>query len=145
MIDEESIKRSVDTFNSLSGDDVETLRELNAKIQNHTGKWGTHKGGEKNPDGSIQMPWIDKDPLIYEFLDFMDSRNLLPIFDWSEWDEGSELFTSEVPNKYDNVDVTTALKLIQAAVRKDRFGEGTLVWAFESGGFAQLINQLVDA
>lgn len=125
------------------GDDLVKLRELNSKIQNHTGLWGVQRGGEKNENGSMQMPWVQKDPLIYEFLDFMDSKSLLPVFAWSNWKEGSDLFESNDANKYDGIDVATALKLIYATMRKDRFSDGTLVWAFESGGFPQLISQLI--
>jgi hypothetical protein len=144
MTDEGEINQAVELFNNLSGEDTATLKELNTKIQNHTGKWGTQKGGDRTASGSIEMPWIEKDPLIYEFLDFMDDKNLLPFFHWADWDEGSELFTSEAANKYDRTDIATALKLIYSAIRKDRFGEGTLVWAFESGQFTKLINRLVE-
>jgi hypothetical protein len=144
MTDEESIQQSVDAFNNLSGDNITRLKGLNTKIQDHTGKWGVAKGGEKTESGSTEMQWVEKAPLIYEFLDFMDDKNLLPFFAWSDWDEGSDLFVSENPAKYDDIDVATALKLIYAAVRKDRFGEGTLVRAFESGGFTKLVNRLVE-
>lgn len=142
MTDEQSIQRSVEAFNNLSDDDLVKLRELNVKIQNHTGSWGTQKGGQKNENGSIQMPWVEKDPLIYELLDFMDSRSLLPVFAWSEWKEGSALFKSNDANKYDDVDIATALKLIVAVMRQDRFADGTLVAAFESGNFVKLIDRL---
>lgn len=72
------------------------------------------------------MPWLQYDPLIFEFLGFMDDKGLLVIFKWTKWNEGSELFESEEPTKYDNVDVATALKLISTASRKERFAEGTL-------------------
>lgn len=142
MSDEHSIQQSLDAFNSLSGDDVARLQTLNTKIQNHTGAWGIQKGGERNADGVVEMAWIDKDPLIYEFLDFMDDKGLLPIFAWSEWKEGVELFESNNPNKYDTIDVAKALKLMYTVTRKDRLGDGALVRAFESGGFVQLVNRL---
>lgn len=144
MSDEQSIQQSIDAFNNLSDNDLVKLRELNVKIQNHTGLWGTRRGGEKNDKGSTQMPWIEKDPLIYEFLDFMDDRSLLPVFAWSKWKEGSNLFESDNAIKYKDVDVATALKLIYAATRKDRFSDGALVWAFESGGFVQLVSRIAS-
>jgi hypothetical protein len=143
MTDNEAIKQAVEAFHNLSGDDVTRLEELNTKIQNHAGKWGVPKGGDKNSDGSKQMQWMENDPLIYEFLDFMDSKNLLPFFEWMQWSEGSELFTSTDPAKYDNIDVETALKLIYTATRKERFHDGTLAWAFELGGFQKLISSLI--
>jgi hypothetical protein len=143
MTDTEAIEQSVEAFNNLSGDDVMKLKELDTEIQNHTGEWSVNKGGEKTARGAIQMPWVQNDPLIYELIDFMAAKKLLPIFDWVHWDEGLELFFSEDANKYDNVDVATALKLILIAVRKERFADGTLAGAFEVGGFPQLVNRLV--
>lgn len=143
MTDNESIEQAVEAFNNLSSEDIIRLKELNTKVQNHTGKWGVRKGGEKTTDGAVVMPWIENDPLIYEFLDFMDDKNLLVTFDWVKWEEGSKLFISEDSTKYDNVDVATALKLIYAATRKERFTDGTLAWAFESGSFPKLVNRLL--
>jgi len=143
MTDKEEINRATEVFYNLSGEDTARLKELNIKIQSHTGKWGVRKGGEKMPDGATQMYWVENDPLIDEFLDFMDDKNLLPFFDWAKWDEGSKLFISEDSNKYDNVDVATALKLIYTSTRKERFADGTLAWAFESGGFVNLVSRLV--
>lgn len=144
MSDEQSIQQAVEAFRNLSGDDVERLKNLNTKIQNHIGAWGIVKGGNKAADGTVEMRWVDKDPLIYELLDFMDSKGLLPLFAWSDWKEGIELFESDSADKYDSVDIATALKLIYAVMRKDRFGDGTLVWAFESGGFVKLVKQLTN-
>ena len=143
MTDKDS-EKAVEAFSNLSGEDIKKLEELNVKIQSHNSKWGVRKGGEKNTDGTIEMPWIENDPLIYEFLDFMDANGLLIIFNWSEWDEGSKLFTSEEATKYDNVDISTALKLISTASRKERFAGGTLAWAFELGGFPKLIDRLLE-
>lgn len=144
MTDEQSINQSVEVFHNLSGDDVTRLKELNSKIENHTGAWGIQKGGDKNVDGAIQMPWIEKDPLIYEFLDFVDDKNLLPIFDWTNWDEGSVLLASEDPDKYAEIDVATALKLIYTVTRKERLREGTLTKVFESGDLLKLVRRLVE-
>jgi len=144
MTDNPMIERAIETFHNLSDEDVAQLKDLNTRIQSHTGKWGVHRGGEKNPDGTIVMPWVQNDPLIYELLGFMDDKGLLITFKWAEWDEGSELFTSEDPIKYDNIDVETALKLISAAARKERFADGTLAWAFESGSFPKLVSRLVE-
>jgi hypothetical protein len=124
MTDAEAIKESVEAFHSLSGDDVTKLIELNTKIQNHEVKWGVNA------------------PLIYEFLDLMHDKNLLPVFDWVKWSAGSDLFMSEDPTRYDNVDLETALKLIYAVTRKERFADGTLALAFETG-FPKLVNRLV--
>lgn len=144
MSDEQTIQQAVTTFNNLSGEDIARLEELNNKIQNHAGKWAERKGGERGADGKIQMYWIKYDPIIFELLEFMEDKGLLVHFKWTEWDEGSKLFASNEPTKYDNIDAATALMLISVASRKERVAEGTLAWAFESGGFVKLVNRLVS-
>jgi hypothetical protein len=143
MTDSQTTEQAIDAFNRLSKEDGAIFSELNQKIQTHNGEWGLHKGGERNADGSIEMPWIQNEPLISEFITFMQEKNLLPFFEWMKWSEGSELFTSTDPTKYDNIDLETALKLIYAATRKERFADGTIAWAFKSGGFPKLVNRLV--
>jgi hypothetical protein len=143
MAEAEEFKQAVEAFHNLSYEDTAKLKELNTRIQKHSAKWSVHKGGERNADGTIRMPWVQNDPLIYEFIDFMATKDLLPVFAWTEWDKGSELFTSEDPTKYDNIDIETALKLIYATTRKERFADGTLAWAFESGQFPKLVKRIV--
>lgn len=141
MTDEESIKQAVETFHNLSEENVAKLKEINEKIQNHTGSWGTPKTGA-DAGTNAAMAWLESDMLIYEFLDFMEFKNLLPIFEWRKWDEGLELFNSKDPAKYDNLDVATTLKLSFFAARKEHFKSGALVEAFESGELPKLINRL---
>ncbi|MEO8863013.1 MAG: DUF6508 domain-containing protein [Candidatus Saccharimonadales bacterium] len=142
MNDEQAISQSVDAFNNLWDEDRAVLNSINRKIQSHVGVWGIERGGEKNVDGSIEMPWMENDPLILEFIEFMYKRELLPGFYWAKWTEGSELFASKDLTKFDDIDLKTALKLIYMATRKERITDGTLAKAFELGGFPKLVNRL---
>lgn len=144
MTDTEAINQAVEAFNNLSSGDATKLEDLNTRIQNHKGKWGVPMGGEKTASGAIRIPWVQNDPLIYEFIDFMYDKDLLPTFSWTGQDKLSELFVSEDQTKYDDIDLETALKLIFIATRKERFADGTLAWAFESGGFSKLVARLVE-
>lgn len=144
MTDTEAIKQAVDSFHNLSGDDMAKLKDLDTRIQNHKGKWGIRRGGGEIAENTIEMPWVENSPLIDEFIGFMYDNNLLPVFGWTGWDEGLDLLASEDQNKYDDVDLETALKLIFIVSRKERFASGTLAWAFELGGFPKLVNRLVE-
>ena len=144
MTDNDAINQAIEAFHNLSAKDTGKLQDLNTKIQNHNVKWGVTKGGEKTASGAIEMYWVDKDPLIHEFITFMDNNSLLPIFNWTEWDEGTEFVNSEDPTKYDSLELEMVLKVIYAVIRKDRFSDGTLAWAFESDCFPKLINRLVE-
>ncbi len=78
MTEEQTTEQAVATFYNLSGDDLAKLKDLNTRIQQHKGKWGVRMGGEKNSDGSIEMPYTQNDPLITELIfDFMLEKRTL--------------------------------------------------------------------
>ena len=74
----------------------------------------------------------------------MYENELVVSFDWSAWDEGREWYKNSNESKYEALDIPTALKLLTAVMRNDRFNEGALVSAFESGDFPKIINKLVE-
>lgn len=133
-----------DAIAKLSSEDWKQLEDKNAEIQSHTGSWGEIKGGDKNPDGSIQMPYADHNPLIYSLLYALDDKNLLIPFNWSEWHEGRDWYANTDEAKFDTLDQETALKLITAVVRNARFNEGALLRAFEDGDIPKIINKFVS-
>ncbi|HWB39436.1 MAG TPA: DUF6508 domain-containing protein [Candidatus Saccharimonadales bacterium] len=144
MTEQEEVQQALKAFRNLSKADRQTLQQLNTDIQNHRGPWGTPMGGQKNPDGSIEMPWTQNDPLIGEFINFMYDRGLVPTTSWTGKDAAAQLLTSDGPAKYDNLDLETVLKVIFIATRKDRFAGGAFVRAFEAGDFPKLVNRLVQ-
>jgi len=144
MTDTEATNQAVRAFHSLSGDDTVKLKDLNTRIQNHKGKWGVRRGGKEIAVNTIEMPWVQNDPLILEFITFIYEEGLTIVFDWKDWDEGEKLYESKDQTKYNNVDLETTLKLITAVIRQDRFADGSLAWAFESGDFPKLANRLVE-
>ncbi|MNY38196.1 hypothetical protein D3C86_1728040 [compost metagenome] len=100
-------------------------------------------GGTKDESGVIEMPYSSPHPLISEFVQFMYDKDLILIFDWGSWDEGREWFMNSDESKYDRLDTETCLKLLTAVIRNNRFHDGALIAAFESGDFPKIINQLV--
>ncbi|HPQ82201.1 MAG TPA: DUF6508 domain-containing protein [Candidatus Saccharimonas sp.] len=133
-----------DTVKNLSNDDWQQIEELNSQIQSHTGSWGKMEGGDKDESGAIQMPYASPDPLVHKFLEVWYDKDLVIPFDWSEWDEGREWYTKTDESKYDSLNFETALKLLTAVIRNDRFNEGALMNAFESGDFPKIINKFVS-
>ena len=132
-----------DTFRNLSTSDIKVLNGLNARIQSHSGEWAVRHESKVTETGTKTFPFAEQHELIREFVQFMYDKDLVVNFNWSEWQEGRDWYASEDEEKYANLDVETALKLLTAVIRNDRFNEGALVSAFEAGTFPKIIQKLI--
>lgn len=86
----------------------------------------------RNADGSINMPWYQLSPEAEAFL--ADLGEWITPFDWpacTSAPEGQKLIAH--PEAVAAATVDELGKLLTAYVRADRFGEGTLAAAFDSG------------
>jgi hypothetical protein len=90
------------------------------------------------------MPFAEPDPLVWEFEQSWYRWHLvLTDFNWPAWSEGRQWYSAPDPAKYDRLDQLTALKLLTAVIRNNRFNEGALMGAFESGDFPKIIDRFV--
>lgn len=135
---------TVSKFQSLSNTDIKTLHSLNERIQTYNGKWGERHNGKKLESGTNTLPYTEQAELIQEFVQFMYDKDLVINFDWSKWQEGRDWFALDDEAKYQDLDIETSLKLLTAVIRNDRFNEGALVRAFESGVFPRIISHIAD-
>ncbi len=133
-----------DRLDALSIEDWSKIMDMNAHIQNHKGSWGEIEGGKKTESGVIEMPYANPAPIISEFMKLWYEKDLVIAFDWSSWQEGRDWYANPDNDKYKKLDVVTALKLITAVLRNDRFNDGALMRAFESGDFPKIINRLIE-
>lgn len=81
------------------------------------------------------IPEIEKKPSWEILLDFLQITENLPIiivFNWMEWKEGGKMIRDGNFN-FDSIDIPTKCKIITRIVRSDRFNEGALELALESG------------
>lgn len=143
MDEAQKIQQAVDNYRNLPKESVEALRTINARIQDYVGEWGIRHDSERTESGVLVFPWIEQYPLIQDFVTFMYENNLVIPFDWSHWQAGRDWYASDDESKYDKLDVETALKLLTAVMRNDRFNTGALVRAFESGDFPKIIKKLI--
>ncbi len=80
-------------------------------------------------------------PIVQQFLETVYSIPIIIAFDWVHWDEGRQIARN--PDfDYDTLDLVTKCKLITAIVRSDRFSEGALVAAFESGLILKILKSI---
>lgn len=128
---------------ALSPADWEDIKALNAKIQSHTEPWGTvvpaKQTGEKHYEVGYSLP----SPLISEFVQIWHDKGLIVPFAWPDWQEGRDWFKDKDESKYDKLDDETALKLITAIIRNDRFNEGELYRGFDDGFMQKIIDKFV--
>ena len=127
-------------INALTQQDWQPLLALIPEIEN-IAKAGEWKGGEKNPDGSISMPRFEGAPVFHKFLNAIYSIPIIINFDWGAWKEGQQI-ANNADFDFDTLDLVTKCKLITAIVRNDRFCEGALVSAFESGLILKILKSI---
>ncbi len=66
---------------------------------------------------------------------------LLVNFDWVNWDEGRAM-AADIDFDFDRVDIPTLCKIMTAVIRNDRFCDGALVLAFESGLMPKILQSI---
>ena len=100
------------------------------------GKW---RGGEKDAGGVIHMPWFELSRDAEAFVRTLGKHGWVFVFDWMAWqDEAREL----IDGGLEHADVDDIRRLFTTLVRSDRFVEGRLAWAFESGLVARMVRRL---
>ena len=98
-------------------------------------------GGDKDEKGIIQFPYMIQAPIISEFLEIVYSLPIIISFNWGSWNDGRKIARDENFD-FDTLDLPTKCKLITAIVRNDRFCEGALVSAFESGLILKILKSI---
>jgi len=130
----------IEQINSYSNDEWNRLLKLIPEIEK-TQKFGKWKGGDKDENGIITMPYCISAPIVDEFFRIVYEMPIIINFPWPEWKEGIK-FLQDNKFKFDGIDIPTKCKLITAIIRKDRFCEGALVSAFETGIILKILKSI---
>jgi hypothetical protein len=125
-------------LNDIPKTEWQRLFDLIPAIEN-TRSFGTIKGGQKQPNGYIEMPYISQSELVRGFLKLVYDIRIILDFDWPAWDEGREFIMKK---DFTNLDIETYCKLLTAIVRSDRFNEGYLAENFENGNVLNILKNL---
>ena len=97
-------------------------------------KFGRWAGGEKIGPRTYTMPYYEFSPVVEEFLRRGAAPWVTPRFDWPAWaatDEFQRL--SRDPAAVAAATPDQLARLLTVLVRSERFGDGNLAGAFESG------------
>ena len=95
----------------------------------------------KVEDGVMILPHINPAEIVNRLNTIVYDIPIIIDFKWSSWDEGRKMLQKENFD-YDSIDIPTKCKLISAIVRNDRFCEGALVDAFESGQILKILKSI---
>jgi len=137
ILNENNYRETLDAF---THQDWQPLIELIPKIESIS-KFGKMAGGEKDEKGIIQFPYMKQAPIISEFVKIVYSLPIIINFDWGAWDEGRKI-ANDSNFDFDTIGLAIKCKLITTIVRNDRFSEGELVSAFESGLILKILKSI---
>ena len=118
----------------------QNLLDLIPEIES-TKNFGEMAGGEKDDKGVIQMPYYVEAAVVMKFPKLVEQSGALISFDYTQWDDGWNI-TGNNEFDFDSIDIPTKCKLISAIIRIDRFSEGSLVDAFESGLILKILQSI---
>ena len=130
-LEENNYKEQIDAFTQR---DWQPLIELIPKVES------TSKFGEWEEE-NILFPYCIEAPIVSQFLHIVYRLPIIISFDWGAWEEGRKI-SSDDDFDYDTLDLPENYKLITEFVRKNRFCDGALVSAFESGLISRILKSI---
>ena len=137
LLDENNYKEQIHAFTQ---QDWQPLIELIPKVES-TSKFGEWASAEKNEEETIQFPDCIEETIVSQFLDIVYRLPIIISFDWGAWEEGREIASND-DFDHDTLDLPTKCKLITSIVRNNRFFDGALVSAFESGLILRILKSI---
>ena len=137
MIDLEKFQPHTTSLTQQAWDMLFSLLPAMEKAQT----FGVVKGGEQLPDGSVSVPFWSASDIVDQVCQVLHQLNLLPAFDWTNWEEGRSILENK-DFDYASLDTITLCKLLTTIVRADRFHDGFLVAHFENGVIPNIIKAL---
>lgn len=106
-----------------------------------TEKFGEVGGGDQDDEGVFTLPYFIPSQVVVRFEEIVYCIPIIINFDWGTWDEGRKILNKNDFN-FDTIDIPTKCKLITAIVRNNRFCDGALVSAFESGIILKILKSI---
>jgi hypothetical protein len=139
MLTEENHKEII---NSYTKKDWKPLLDLIPEIESRF-LFGDMKGGGKDESGFIQFPFWDASPVVHRFDEIVYELPIIINFDWVKWDEGREIVNDDDFN-FNSIDIPKKCKILTAIVRSDRFSDGAIIYAFNSGLILKILKSIED-
>jgi hypothetical protein len=130
----------IERIHAFTKQDWEPLLALIPEIEK-TEIFGEEVRPEQVEPGVFTFPNWKEGDVVSKFFEIVYSMPIIIKFKWSAWDEGRRM-ANDLNFDYDTIDIPTKCKLITAIVRNDRFCEGALISAFESGFILKILKAI---
>jgi hypothetical protein len=130
-----------------SGDTLDRLRQLAAHASAMRAadfRFGGWHDSRKLDDGSFSMPWFERGPEADRFVRDAVALGFVRPFDWVAWIATPEAASLLEPDGVRSASVEQIANLLTALVRRDRFVEGALEAAFDSGLILAILERAAE-
>lgn len=132
-------------LDALIADDWAALASLVVRIQGHQGSFGERVLPRRIDEQRMAMGYCVTGELVRETSGFLYLHGfILNGFDWASWAHGRTLLNGEMPFEISDLTIEETLGLMTMILRCDRFSEGALLRAFDSGTMPKLLAHLLD-
>lgn len=115
-------------------------------IDAHGFTFGEWQGGNADARGVIHLPWFELSEGGRAFVTTAAANGFVtPGFDWGAWSgtPGAVRLMRD-PEAMRDATADDLARMLTTVVRGDRFSEGTLEWAFESGLIGRIVRRAAD-
>ena len=106
-----------------------------------TEQFGEMVGGEMLEDGTVKLPYFEPAEIVSIFSEAVISLDLVPDWNWVEWEEGDDILCNE-DQDYEKLRIVILCQLLILIVRADEFDEGFMVSNFEDGTVLKILKAL---
>jgi len=97
-------------------------------------------GGETDTSGAISVPWFELSDDAQAFMSELRGGGWVFVFDWRAWEPEAQRLIDV--GGVEQADLSDLRRLLTLLVRSDRFVEGQLSWAMESGLITRILRRL---
>lgn len=106
-----------------------------------TQTFGNLINSTESEPGVFSFPYWNWSPIVEKWLTVVEKLDLMPVFDWSAWEEGN-LILQDPDQDFLELDIITLCMLFTTIVRKERFCEGYLVSCFANNTIPKIIKAI---
>jgi hypothetical protein len=121
---------------------LEALARWQARFEDPGFSIGSWVKSTIDDQGRIHMPWFEYSREARDFLADVGRNGWIQVFDWGTWassPDGRRIL--EQPGGIEGATAEDLVRILTAIVRSDRFTEGSIAGAFDSGLLTRVVRR----